>query len=147
MLQRRSFIHLSLLIVALIIIIYPYYKSKPDAQKVADSSAVAQEFLQLLDARDFEQAWILSSNYMKGEIPLSDWLTRIETVRREVGPLQQRTQTEVKYTKDQVEGVPEGEYMSFFYSSDFANHDNLQERVTLFFENNTAWRVAGYFVE
>lgn len=84
---------------------------------------------------------------MKSEIPLETWLERITVVRQQVGDLKQRSQTDVKYTKDQVEGVPEGEYMSFFYNSEFTGRDSLQERVTVFFENNREWRVAGYFVE
>lgn len=147
MFQRRYLIHLSLLIVALSIIIYPYYKSKPDAQKVAASSVVSLQFLQLIDEQDYQQAWQLSSNYMKSEIPLDKWLEQLTHVRQDVGDLQQRTRIDLKYTKDPVEGIPEGEYMSFFYASDFSGKKNVKERVTLFLEADAIWRVAGYFVE
>lgn len=147
MFQRRYLLHLSLLIVALIIIVYPYYKNQPAAEKVAASSVASQQFLQLLDDQDYQQAWQLGSNYLKSEIPLEKWLEQLAYVRRETGALQQRTRTDLKYTKDQVEGVPDGEYMSFFYTADFEGKKNVRERVTLFLENGLDWRVAGYFVE
>ena len=146
MIRRQYMIHLSLLVVALIIVFYPYYKSKPTPQKVEASSVASLTFLALLDEGDYEQAWQGSSGYMKSEIPLATWLEQLQQVRSDLGVLQQRSQNDMKYTKDSIEGIPDGEYMSFFYSSGFSNRQQVRERVTLFLEGNN-WKVAGYFVE
>lgn len=147
MLQRRYLIHLSLAVVALVIILYPYYKSKPETAKVAAASSAAVSFLQLLDAGEYEDAWHLGSAHLQTEIPLETWLEQVSDVRQQVGSLQQRSQTDVNYTRAPVEGIPEGEYLSFFYLSEFDAKKQAKERVTLYLETDGVWRVAGYFVE
>ncbi|HMB16104.1 MAG TPA: DUF4019 domain-containing protein [Pelovirga sp.] len=147
MLQRRSMIHVSLAVVALIIIIYPYFSNKPDPEKVEQASAAATVFLDLLDKGNFEEAWRQSATFMRNETPLDTWLTQLNQVRSQVGDLRERSQSDVKYTKEQIEGIPEGEYISFFYTSRFENHNSARERVTLYHEAATSWRVAGYFIE
>lgn len=147
MLQRRSMIHVSLAIVALIIIFYPYFSNKPDPQKVEDASVAAHAFLQLLDEGNFEEAWRRSTTFLRNDIPLETWLTQLDQVRGQVGGMLERNQTDYNYTREEIEGIPEGEYLSFFYASRFEHHNNAKERVTLYHEAGETWRVAGYFIE
>jgi hypothetical protein len=147
MLQRRSMIHVSLAVVALIIIFYPYFSNKPDPEKVEQASAAAVVFLDLIDSGNFEEAWRQSATYMRSDIPLEEWLNQLNQVRGQVGSVQERSQTDYNYTKEQIEGIPEGEYLSFFYASRFENHSAARERVTLYHEAGTSWRVVGYFIE
>jgi hypothetical protein len=147
MLQRRSMIHVSLAVVALIIIFYPYFSNKPDPEKVEQASAAAVAFLDLLDRGDFEEAWRQSATYLRSDIPLETWLGQLYQVRGQAGSLLERRQTDYNYTKEQIEGIPEGEYMSFFYASRFDNHSAARERVTLYLEAGVSWRIAGYFIE
>lgn len=147
MLQRRSMIHVSLAVVALIIIFYPYFSNKPDPEKVEQASAAAVVFLDLLDNGNFEEAWSQSTTYLRSDIPLETWLAQLNQVRGQVGSLLERNQTDYNYTKEQIEGIPEGEYLSFFYVSRFNNHSAARERVTLYLEAGVSWRVAGYFIE
>jgi len=147
MLQRRSMIHVSLAVVALIIIFYPYFSNKPDPEKVEQASAAAVAFLDLLDKGNFEEAWRQSATFMRTDVPLEAWLGQLNEVRSQVGALRERNQSDVNYTKEQIEGIPEGEYISFFYTSRFDNHDTARERVTLYHEAASSWRVAGYFIE
>lgn len=147
MFQRRSLIHLSLAVVALVIIFYPYFSNKPDPRKVEGASIAALSFLEQLDAGNYEEGWRQSSVHLRGEIPLEAWLEQLSRVRDQVGTLQQRNRTDFNYTRGAIEGIPEGEYLSFFYASDFVGKKNVKERVTLFLEADAVWRVAGYFVE
>lgn len=147
MLQRRSMIHVSLAVVALIIIFYPYFSNKPDPEKVEQASAAAVAFLDLLDNGNFEEAWRQSATYMRSDIPLETWLEQLDQIRGQAGLLLERSQTDFNYTKEQIEGIPEGEYISFFYASRFHNYSTARERITLYFEAGTSWRVAGYFIE
>ena len=147
MLQRRSMIHVSLAVIALIIIIYPYFSNKPDPQKVEEASAAALTFLDLLDEGSFAEAWRQSATYLRNDIPLEAWLERLDLVRGQVGELRERGQTDYNYTKEEIEGIPEGEYLSFFYATRFENRNNARERVTLYHEAGETWRVAGYFIE
>ena len=147
MLQRRSMLHVSLAIVALIIIFYPYFSNKPDPQKVEEASISALAFLNLLDDGNYEEAWRQSSSFLRHDIPLATWLERLELVRGQVGELRERSQTDYNYTKEEIEGIPEGEYLSFFYAASFQHRNNARERVTLYHEAGETWRVAGYFIE
>jgi hypothetical protein len=147
MLQRRSMIHVSLALVALMIIVYPYFSNKPDQEKVEQASVAATAFLDLLDNGNFEEAWRQSATFMREDVPLEDWLAQLDQVRSQVGALRERNQSDVNYTKEQIEGIPEGEYISFFYTSRFDHHATARERVTLYHEAATSWRVAGYFIE
>lgn len=147
MLQRRSMIHVSLAIVALIIIFYPYFSNKPDPQKVEEASTAAQAFLHLLDEGSFEEAWRQSTTFLRRDIPLETWLTQLDLVRGRVGGMVERKHTDLNYTKEEIEGIPEGEYLSFFYTTRFDNRDQARERVTLYHEAGETWRVAGYFIE
>lgn len=147
MLQRRSMIHVSLAVVALIIIFYPYFSNKPDPEKVEQASAAAVAFLDLLDNGNVEEAWRQSATYLRSDIPLETWLEQLNQVRGQAGSLLERSQTDYNYTKEQIEGIPEGEYLSFFYASRFSNHNAARERVTLYHEAGTSWRVVGYFIE
>ncbi len=147
MLQRRSMIHVSLAVVALMIIVYPYFSNKPDPEKVEQASVAATAFLDLLDNGNFEEAWRQSATFMREDVPLATWLAQLDQVRSQVGALRERNQSDVNYTKEQIEGIPEGEYISFFYTSRFDHHATARERVTLYHEAATSWRVAGYFIE
>ncbi len=147
MLQRRSMLHVSLAIVALIIIFYPYFSNKPDPQKVEEASIASLAFLSLLDEGSFEEAWRQSSTFLRNDIPLETWLARLDLVRGQVGELLERHQTDFNYTKEEIEGIPEGEYLSFFYAARFEKRNNAKERVTLYHEAGEIWRVAGYFIE
>lgn len=147
MLQRRSMIHVSLALVALTIVLYPYFSNKPKPEQVEQASVAAMAFLDLLDRGDFEEAWRQSATYMRSDIPLDTWLAQLNQVRGQVGSLRERSQSDVDYTKETIEGIPEGEYLSFFYNSRFDNHSTARERVTLYHEAETSWRVAGYFIE
>jgi len=134
-------------IVLLILIFYPYFSNKPDPEKVEKASAAAVAFLDLLDRGDFEEAWRQSATYLRSDIPLETWLEQLYQVRSQAGSLLERRQTDYNYTKEQIEGIPEGEYLSFFYASRFDNHSAGRERVTLYLEAGVSWRIAGYFIE
>lgn len=147
MFQRRSLIHLSLAVIALIIIFYPYLSRKPDPIKVEEASVAALAFLDLIDAGDYERSRRLCSAHLCDEYPLDAWLEHLSTNRGQVGEMRQRRQSDFSYTRDPIEGIPAGEYMSFFYTADFEHKSNVKERVTLYLEGESVWRVAGYFIE
>lgn len=147
MLTRKYRIHAFLIILSLVIIFYPLYHKKPDQQRVAASSAAAVEFLELVDQGNYEQSWHSAATYLRNDMPLEQWLERLQTVRSRAGNVLERKQKDVFATQGGNKGIPEGEYMVYTFETRFTNRDTLEETVTVMLEDDQGWRVAGYFIE
>ena len=147
MFPRKYRIHAFLALMALVIIFYPSYRRKPDQQRIDTSSAAAVAFLQQVDDGQYAQSWEACSAYLKKDIPQQEWVERLSAVRAATGKLLDRKQKNYIYTKEPKEGIPEGEYLVYVFSSKFTDKDELTETVTLMLEKDNAWRVAGYFIE
>lgn len=147
MLPRKYRVHAFLILISLLIIFYPQYRKKPDDQRIETSTVAATRFLELVDRGDYEASWQTAAAYLKNDIPLEQWLTRLAAVREAAGKIVERRQKKYIYSKNPKKGVPEGEYMVYIFSSRFANKDDLTETVTLMLEEDGLWRVAGYFIE
>jgi hypothetical protein len=138
-------VHIFLLAIARGIIFYPMYSRKPDQQRVEASTIAATNFFELVDAGKYGQSWESCAVYLKNEISKEDWITKLSAVRSVVGKLIDRKQTKYTYSKNTDEGIPEGEYMVYYFDSTFQNKKNLPETLTMMLENDNTWRVAGYF--
>ncbi len=147
MLPRKYRIHAFLLLMALLIVFYPLYSRKPDQQRIDASTIAALHFLELVDSGQYEQSWHDAASYLKQDIPLEEWQTRLPKVREAAGKLIDRRQKKYLYTRKPKKGVPEGEYMVYIYASRFENRDDLSETVTVMLETDNSWRVAGYFID
>lgn len=147
MLTRKYRIHTFLIILSLVIIFYPLYHKKPGQQRVAASSAAAVEFLELVDQGNYEQSWHAAAAYLRNDMPLKQWVERLQAVRSGAGDVLERKQQDVFATQGGKEGIPEGEYMVYSFATRFTNRDSLKETVTVMLEDDQSWRVAGYFIE
>lgn len=145
MFPRKYRVHIFLLIIALGIIFYPIYTRKPNQQRVEASTIAATQFLELVDAGQYGESWDTCATYLKNDIPREDWVKKLSAVRSVTGKLLNRKQTNFTYTKNANEGIPEGEYMVYYFDSTFQNKEHLPETLTMMLENDNTWRVAGYF--
>jgi hypothetical protein len=144
---RKYRVHAFLTIIALVIIFYPILSRKPDQQRIDASSVVATSFFELVDAGQYEQSWETCAAYLKNEVPQQEWVKRLSAVRSVAGKLLDRKQLDFTYTKNNDEGIPNGEYMVYHFDSKFQNKDHLTETVTVMLEADNIWRIAGYFIE
>lgn len=150
MFPRKYRIHALLALTALVIIFYPSISRKPDQQRVDASTIAATHFLELLDSEQYEQSWEACASYLQNDIPKQEWIKRLSAVRSVSGKLLERKQKSYTYTKDSAEAkanIPEGEYMVYYFDSQFQNKDHLTETLTIMLEKDNTWRVAGYFIE
>jgi len=147
---RKYRIHALLALTALVIIFYPSISRKPDQQKIDASSIAATHFLELLDTEQYDLSWEACAAYLKNDIPKQDWIRRLSAVRSVAGKLLERKQNKYTYTGDSKEAkanVPDGEYMVYYFDTQFQNKDHLTETITVMREQDKIWRVAGYFIE
>ena len=150
MLPRKYRVHAFLALIALGIIFYPSFSRKPDQQRIDASTVATTHFLELVDAGQYEKSWEACGDYVKNEFSKQEWVKQLSAVRTVAGKLLERKQTDYTYTNDSVEAkanVPDGEYMVYYFDSQFQNKDHLSETITLMLESDSTWRVAGYFIE
>ncbi len=148
MFSSKYRVHVFLAVIALVIIIYPSLSRKPDQQRIDASTIAATHFLDLVDSGQYEQSWEVCAAYLKNEVSQQDWVTRLSAVRSVSGKLLDRKQKDYVYTKDAgQEGIPNGEYMVYYFDSKFQNKDHLTETITVMLEQDNTWRIAGYFIE
>ncbi len=147
MLPRKYRIHTFLVILSLVIIFYPLYHKQPDQQRIDASSAAVVEFFELVDQGKYEQSWHAAARYLRNDMPLEQWVERLQTVRSRAGQVVERQQEDVFATQGGNKGIPEGEYMVYSFETRFSDRDMLKETVTVMLEDDQSWRVAGYFIE
>jgi Protein of unknown function (DUF4019) len=147
MFPRKYRIHAFLILISLIIIFYPQFSRKPDQQRIDDSTIVAMIFLDQVDSGQYDQSWQGAADYLKNQVPLDDWITKLKVVRTAAGKNIERNEEKNFYSKEQMDSLPEGEYMVYIFASKFENQAEVTETVTVMLEKDDIWRVAGYFIE
>ena len=147
MFPRKYRIHAFLILISLVIIFYPQFSRKPDQQRIDDSTIVAMNFLDRVDSGHYDQSWQGAADYLKNQVPLNDWITKLKAVRTAAGKNLERMEERNFYSKEQKDGLPEGEYMVYIFASKFENQAEVTETVTVMLEKDDVWRVAGYFIE
>lgn len=116
---------------------------KETADKQAAATAVASAWLQMLDKRDWRNAWQASSQLFRSTVPINAWLEGIPKVREPLGALAERTAAEAVY-KTTLEGRPDGEYVTISFIAKYANKPEAEETVTTVREADGKWRVTGF---
>ena len=104
-------------------------------------------FLEQVDSGQYDQSWQGAADYLKEQVPLNDWTTKLKAVRTAAGKNLERKEEKNFYSKEQKDGLPEGEYMVYIFASKFENQVTVTETVTVMLETDNVWRVAGYFIE
>ena len=114
-----------------------------EAREMASAATLAASgWLLLLDRRDWGRAWESSAGMFRSTVPLSAWMDGIPKAR-DLGDFIEREPDEAVY-KTTLEGRPNGDYVTIFYSSKFSKKDDVVEIVTTVREPDGKWRVTGY---
>ena len=114
-----------------------------EAREMASAATLAASgWLLLLDRRDWGRAWESSAGMFRSTVPLSAWMDGIPKAR-DLGDFVEREPDEAVY-KTTLEGRPNGDYVTIFYSSKFSKKDDVVEIVTTVREPDGKWRVTGY---
>jgi hypothetical protein len=115
--------------------------SNPEYAQAGQTAAHA--WLLLLDRKDWGTAWDASSAVFRQTVPLGMWMDNVPKLRDPFGTFVERSPAEALY-KRTLPGRPDGDYVTSFFHSRFANNEQVVEMVTTVREPDGRWRVAGY---
>ncbi len=139
-------IHYFLIAGFLLLILVPMINKTPREEVVVRSTDAAVRFLYLVDNREYDQSWEVSSRHMQQTISREEWGTKIAEIREAVGPIVERRKDDVTYMEAPAD-LPEGEYVVITFVSEFSQRKRVTESVTLYLEKGDDWKVAGYFLK
>jgi hypothetical protein len=104
------------------------------------------DFLQLVDARKYGEAWDASSDYMKKSVSRGEFTTQMVKTRETIGDVASRKLREAKPETD-PRGAPPGEYLLVTYDTVFASQGAPKtETLPLIKGADGKWRAVGYFI-
>ena len=113
--------------------------------KISAATRSAEEWLALVDTGRYGPSWDEAARFFKGRVSRAQWQTAIRSAREPQGALVSREVRSSEYSTE-LPGAPDGEYVVLQYSSSFENNKSATETVSLMFEDDRGWRVAGYFI-
>jgi hypothetical protein len=119
-------------------------KMEAQALKELAARAAAEKWLAVLDAGDYGKAWDQTANAFRANVKREQWVESLPKTRGALGAVKSRN-AEVSSFKPSLPGMPEGEYVTVRFSTNFEKKNDAQELVTLVYEGG-AWRPLGYGV-
>ncbi|MFQ5609948.1 MAG: DUF4019 domain-containing protein [Woeseiaceae bacterium] len=110
-----------------------------------DPVAAAETFLHAVDGGRLRETWSGCSEVMRERVAPEDWANHLASSREPLGTLNHREFFTIEY-QDSLEDVPDGRYALLSFHSSFENKDGVEEVVALALEDDSTWRIIGYFV-
>jgi hypothetical protein len=117
-------------------------RKEGQAAKEQAARGAAEKWLALLDAREYGRAWDQGAKLFRERVERKQWVEALPKDRGALGALKSR-RVEVSSLKTAVPGAPEGEYVTVRFSSSFDKKQDVEELVTMVFEDGT-WKPLGY---
>lgn len=145
MFPKQFRIHAVLILAVLFMIFFPLINEKPDKEKAEKATAVAMEFLHLIDAGQYAESWQSAAKLMQEKVTRAEWVDKLTKARALSGALIERKEQNASYSTT-AKDSPDGEYILLNYESRFQNTESVDEYVTVMLEGEV-WRVAGYFIQ
>ena len=119
---------------------------KADDPKTISASLAAEGWLKDVDNDNFEATWNNASGLFKKMVPKKQWISKLSNVRKVFGKVKDRKIIGTKYSTT-LPGAPDGEYITIFYETNFENKKGAIETITPMLDNDSQWRVAGYYIK
>lgn len=119
--------------------------SAQDPALVKAAETAARAWLDKLDAGNYRDTWETAAAPFRKAITADDWSTKVDTVRKATGPLQDRLHRSARYTRT-LPGAPDGDYVLIQNDTRFQQKGAAIETVTMMREADGVWRLAGYFI-
>lgn len=114
---------------------------------VAERQALdaAEQWLTLVDAGDYGEAWEQAASLMKGAVTKDALTESLRQARGMFGALRSRAPSSKTYATS-LPGAPDGEYVVIRMDAKFEHKLAAVETVTPMRQPDGAWRVSGYFI-
>ena len=119
-------------------------KTEAQAFKELAARAAAEKWLAILDAGDYGKAWDQTAKAFRERVKREQWVESLPKTRGALGAVKSRS-VEVSSFKPSLPGMPDGDYVTVRFSTNFEKKNDAQELVTLVYEDG-AWRPLGYGV-
>jgi len=119
-------------------------KMEAQALKELAARAAAEKWLAILDAGDYGKAWDQTAKAFRDNVKREQWVESLPKTRGALGAVKSRS-VEVSSFKPSLPGMPEGDYVTVRFATNFEKRNDAQELVTLVYEGG-AWRPLGYGV-
>ena len=108
--------------------------------------APGDEFLRLVDAKQYAESWGVASDFFKRSVSQKDWVAQVRQLREPMGAVVTRTLKTSEAQKNPP-GAPQGDYLLQTYQTKFAQSEPARtETLPLIKTDDGQWRVVGYFV-
>lgn len=113
--------------------------------QVAAAQKAAGEWLAIVDDEKYAESWKATAPFLQQHVSEAAWLNRMDTMRKPIDPLVERTLQTTQY-REQFPGLPPGQYVAFVWETYFGAKHAMLESVIMSFDGTT-WKTVGYAVQ
>ena len=110
----------------------------------AEADEVVLDWLQLIDARHYEESWDQTAPLFQAQVSSVQWAGMMEQGREVLGELKSRA-ISTSTSHSSLPGAPDAEYRIVVLNSSFTGKASAVETVTVMKLEN-GWRTIGYFI-
>ena len=114
-------------------------------KKADKAKIVADQFLNQVDGYDFSGSYDLTSIQVQALISRDDWISKLNAFRKTLGKCKSRELISSS-TSTSLEGLPDGQYFTFVYSSTFVAKEKSEETIIISL-NEKGFKVMGYNIK
>ncbi len=132
-------------VMTLLCICFGLRQLRAESETEKNEVSTALGWLSLLDGRNYSGSRDEASTYFKKVETEERWVQLSEGIRTPLGKLLNRKVKNVKESNT-LPGVPDGKYAVITFQTEFEHKKSTVETVTLMFENDSAWRSVGYWI-
>ena len=132
-------------LMALVLLLGFAFAESSAQESSADSEQAVMAWLALVDAGKVDESLEATSRYFRQRVDAENWQQSMRLNRKPMGPLIRR-ELMSSAVAGNLPGGPNGEYMTFKFTTDYANKKQAVESITMLLEGEQ-WRVIGYYVQ
>lgn len=104
------------------------------------------DFIKLIDARQYAESWDVASDYFKQSVSKSEWAAQVKQARGTLGNVVTRSLKKSEEQKNPP-GAPPGDYLLLSFETKFADSEPARtETLPLIKGADGRWRAVGYFI-
>ena len=113
---------------------------------LSHAEASATSWLAVADAGGYARSWREAAGLLQGAITQSQWESALQASRAPLGGVMSRTLKAATFSRT-LAGAPDGEYVLIQYETRFASKSLAIETLTIMKDQDSRWKVAGYFIK
>ena len=108
-----------------------------------DAVVVASQWLELIDAKEYDKSWVNSASIFQEAISQEKWGITLNGLLPAYGKVKSREMISAT-PYEELPGAPKGEYVVIQYKSSFEFKDGIETITPM--KQNGIWKVSGYFI-